>query len=273
QTVSLGEDYVETICGDIHEELIYTYEVCETISDNPFVDPYDEKDNKTVPEEDKGDGSEEEHIINNLSDVANCVYNKLIQKNGNLFKTTIGVFIENPDYHLQLNSGGECNEENDDGCANPIHLENGLVIINIRNEGRGTLDLAATLLHEGIHAEIYKYVDEYKKGLDPNDRPNLLGYYFEWGAKNGLDVATAHAQHQHMADNYVKPIAKAIRALDNNRYPLEDYMGFGWDGLRKYGWDGYYDNGVWVKLDRKDGYEVARKKILDNTTFNNNCNE
>jgi len=27
---------------------------------------------------------------------------------------------------------------------------------------------AATLLHEGIHAEIYKYVDEHKKGIDPN---------------------------------------------------------------------------------------------------------
>lgn len=212
--------------------------------------------------------TEEEEIINNLSGDAKCVFRLLLEKNGNLFKTTIGKFIDNPDYHLQINSGGTC-PTGADGCTDGSNINSGLAIINIVNEGRGTLDLAATILHEGIHAEIYKYVNEYRKGLDPNDRPNLLGYYFQY---ENISVSTA--QHQHMADKFVKPIAEAIRELDNNRYPLEDYMGFGWDGLRKYGWDGYYDNGVWKDLDKDESkaYYKTQKKVLDNTIFNSNCN-
>ena len=71
---------------------------------------------------------------------------------------------------------------------------------------------------------MYHYLEQ------KNTKPNL--------------VNTA-AQHQHMADKYVKPIAKAIRKLDNNQYPLEYYMGFV-GCLRSYGFDGYFDNGNWV---------------------------
>ena len=49
-------------------------------------------------------------------------------------------------------------------------------------------------------------------------------------------LKTKNAQHQYMADNFVKPIAKAIWELDNERFPLENYIGFGWDGLRAYGY-------------------------------------
>lgn len=108
--------------------------------------------------------------------------------------------------------------------------------------------------------------------MDPQNRPNLLGYYFQYQADNGANLATSNAQHQHMADRYVRPIAQAIRFLDNNRYPLEDYMAFGWKGLRKYGWDGYYDNGEWVTLDRNQ-YTHILDKVLDNTDFNKDCEE
>ena len=136
---------------------------------------------------------------------------------------------------------------------------------------QGTLDIAAIILHEGIHAEIYKYVDERKKGPDPNDRPKLLSYYFQYKAQNDNTLLTSNAQHQHMADKYVKPIAQSLRQLDNNKYPLNDYMGLAWDGLRRYGWDGYFDNGNWVTLDRSQ-YVGNINKVLDNTEFNKNCN-
>jgi hypothetical protein len=204
-------------------------------------------------------------IINNLTGKAKCVFEKLQAQNGNLFLSTIGEFIDNPDFHLQLNSGGECNT-GEDACTDGKNIASGLVIINIISEGRGTLDLATIILHEGIHAEIYKYVYEYNQGVDPQNRENLLGYYFQY---QNINIGTA--QHQHMADNFVRPIAEAIRTLDNNRYPLEDYMAFGWEGLRKYGWDGYYDNGEWVTLDRSQ-YAAILDKVLNNTNFNNDCN-
>ncbi|TXD50001.1 hypothetical protein [Polaribacter sp. IC073] len=77
-----------------------------------------------------------------------------------------------------------------------------------------------------------------------------------------------------MADNYVKPIARAIRALDNNKYTLDYYMGFGWDGLRTFGYAGYKDKGKWVSLDKGKDTEYYKKQaiVLRNTNFNKNCN-
>ena len=40
------------------------------------------------------------------------------------------------------------------------------------------LNFASDLLNERIHAEIFKYVDEDTKGIDPNDRKNLMYYYW-----------------------------------------------------------------------------------------------
>lgn len=34
-----------------------------------------------------------------------------------------------------------------------------------------------------------------------------------------------------MTVRYVIPIAEAVRGLDKNRYPLKNYMFFGWSGL------------------------------------------
>ncbi len=211
---------------------------------------------------------DEDRIFNELAGKAACVYEKLQNQNGDLFKETIGKFINNPKFDLILQSGGECST-GDEACTSPKELNNGKITIKIINEGRGGLELAATILHEGIHAEIYKYVDEHKKGIDPQNRPNLLGYYFEYKANNGSNLATSNAQHQHMADKYVKPIAEAIRALDNYKYPLDDYMAFGWDGLRKYGWDGYWDNGEYIKLD-KNQYEAIKENVVNSSSFG--CN-
>lgn len=213
----------------------------------------------------------EEQIINELTGKEKCAYDKL--KELSLFKSTIKKFENSDVYNLILKSWTKdaCNNGSEDGCTDANDLINGNITIYIQNPLRGTLDVAASILHEGIHAEIFKYVDEYKKGLDSNDRPNLLNHYFQYKAQNDNTLLTSTAQHQHMADKYVKPIAQALRKLDNNKYPLNDYMGLAWDGLRRYGWDGYYDNGNWVTLDRKQSIGNINK-VLDNTDFNDNCN-
>ncbi len=41
------------------------------------------------------------------------------------------------------------------------------LLISFQSLGNNNLSLAVSMLHEGIHAEIYKYVDEYKKGFRP----------------------------------------------------------------------------------------------------------
>ncbi|MFK8060833.1 MAG: hypothetical protein AB8B78_12175 [Polaribacter sp.] len=214
---------------------------------------------------------EEDKVFNELTGKEKCAYEKMIALN--LFKSTIKKFENSSSYNLTLKSWTKnaCNNSTNDACTDASDLVNGNITIYIQNPGRGTLDVAAMILHEGIHAEIFKYVDEYKKGIDPTKRKELLDWYFTYKAQNDNTFATSNAQHQHMADKYVKPIAEALRKLDNNKYPLNDYMGFAWEGLRPYGYDGYRDNGKWVKLD-KNQYIGNINKILDNTDFNKNCN-
>ena len=222
--------------------------------------------------EDLSDSEEEDKIVNHLEGQDRCVYDKL--KDLNLFKETIGVFDNNDDYILNI-IYGDCVYSGADACADGGEIGNGIVTIKIESVGQGTLDFAASLLHEGIHAEIYKYVEEHRNGIDPSKRANLLYYYFHYKAKNRLDLGTTEAQHQYMADNYVKPIARAIRQLDGSRYELEHYMGFGWDGLRAYGYDGYYDNGKWVNLikDESSDYYIKQRNVILTTNFPGTCEE
>jgi len=211
-------------------------------------------------------------IFNNLEGKDLCVFKQL--ENLNLFKKTIQKFSKG-DYNLIFDYALECNGNfAEEACTDASDLENGNIKINILSSGQQSLDFAATLLHEGIHAEMYKYVDEHKKGVDPNDRENILHYYRYFKAENVNDVATSNAQHQSMQDIYIIPVAKAIRELDGNRFPLENYKGFAWDGLYLgYGYDQYVDQNNEIKTMTKTQfykYEKMMYDILKTTNFKNN---
>lgn len=101
--------------------------------------------------------------------------------------------------------------------------------------------IAALILHEGIHAEMHRFVAQFESGVDINDRPRvfqLYAFYKEWAENyenenyNWAEVA----HHHYMVENYVNQIASVIRGLDNNNYPLSHYMAYGWDGLTSYGY-------------------------------------
>ena len=132
-----------------------------------------------------------------------------------------------------------------------------------------SLHLAALILHEAIHAEIFRYVDKYVPGEDPNDRVRLFQLYqYYLGLTNTLDYtenqAVSDAQHVYMAENYVTPIANALRTLDNNTHPLEYYMGFGWDGLRKYAFNG--------QLTEEQDSQYIQYQQQVNQTYEEICN-
>ena len=139
------------------------------------------------------------------------------------------------------------------------------------------IGFSATLLHEGIHAEVYKYVDERKKGIDPNNRKEVFSYYNLFKAQNSDDPPTAIAQHQHMQDAFVIPMAQAIRKLDSYRYPLEHYCGFCWEGIKEdYEYDHYIDpNNGNVQTMTPDKYKdlIKRKEaIASSSNFTKDCN-
>jgi len=215
-----------------------------------------------------------EEITNNLTGKELCIYKKL--KELNLFKNTVQKFSKG-NYNLTFDYGTECNGSTyGDACTDADDLANGNILIKIISSGQQSLDFAATLLHEAIHAEMYKYVDEHKKGIDPNDRKNVLHYYRYYKAKNENDVATSDAQHQAMQDMYIIPIAEAIRALDGGKFPLEHYKGFAWDGLySQYEYDAYLDENGQLKTMTKTqfyNYINMMNDVMKSTNFKNNCN-
>ena len=215
-------------------------------------------------------------IINELTGKDLCVFNEL--KKLGLFKSTIGKFSKG-NYDLTFKYGSKCNGgAGEEACTDPKDLANGNLTIKILDSGSQSLDFAATLLHEGIHAEIYKYVDEHKKGIDPNDRKNLFFYYNLYSAQNNNRRETSLAQHQHMQDVFVTPIARAIRQLDGYKHNIDYYKGFAFVGIiKKYGYDKYWDNGVLKTMtpDIYKSYENKMYGVISTTKFKDalkNCN-
>lgn len=182
---------------------------------------------------------------------AECVYKKLAEKNGNLFKKTIGKFIGDPKYDLTFRVGN-CSNTND-ACTNTDDVEN--MIVTIEDSRTNSLQLAQYILHEAIHAELYRYVSRYKSGEDPNNRRRLFQLYHYYKNKQ----KPGSIQHIYMTEKYVNPIASALRQLDNNRYPVDYYKAFAWDGLRV--WDA---NGL-LSMKENSQYEKYRNIVIKNS--------
>jgi len=101
--------------------------------------------------------------------------------------------------------------------------------------------MAQAILHEAIHAEIARFVEQFQTGVDVNDRPylfQLYAYYKDYTDLVDPDFNWSNAaDHQFMVNSYINNIAQALREFDNNRFPLDNYKDYAWDGLRKYGYD------------------------------------
>lgn len=114
-----------------------------------------------------------------------------------------------------------------DACTNASDSYN--ITITIENVNQSSLGIAAMILHEAIHAEMHRYVSRYKSGVDPNNRARLFQLYKYY---KDLELNTGEIQHIYMTENYIIPMAKALRSIDGNRYPTDYYKSFAWDGLR-----------------------------------------
>ncbi|QCY69342.1 hypothetical protein FHG64_08015 [Antarcticibacterium flavum] len=173
---------------------------------------------------------------------------------------TISKFIKNPNYDLTF-TVGEC-DRTENMCTNWENVDTtGEVFIKIEDTNQNPINFAAGFLHEGIHAEIFRFVNEHHTGdVDPDDMP-LLFEYFQ------LYAGTAYADnidHIYMTIFYIKPIAEALWEMDNLQYPLNYYKTFAWDGLRNY--DPNNSLGI-----TDEEYSQYRNEITSN--FNIKCDE
>ncbi len=161
---------------------------------------------------------------------------------------------------------GNC-KRTDEACTNADDVNN--IVITIENTTQNSLGIAALILHEGIHAEMHRYVSRFQSGVDPNNRARLFqlyAYYKRWSnVQNNLAYRWLDdAHHVYMIENYVKPIASAIRNLDGNKYPLSHYMAYGWEGLRDAGYD------INRLTESENTANGNLRKVVDNN-FNETC--
>ena len=112
---------------------------------------------------------------------------------------------------------------------------NNVIVVRISPGSNNTKDLtlAGIILHEGMHAQLYRIIasnNNVKYNINNADYQWLLQLN-EWWKNQSKIFPEINAQHDFMSVKYVHPIAKAIRSFDSNNYSLNNYMYFGWDGL------------------------------------------
>lgn len=210
-----------------------------------------------TPNEGEGGGgggnnySSPDIIINNLNGRLRCIYNNLINSS-NSFKNMIKKFDgEFPVSHLRI-SGREL----PNGNAKTIEPINYItdIVINTQNEklNRPNLSIARTIIHEIIHAEMYRKMlslankdgridtKKLKTMLSNGDYPGMFDYYTQYGI-NGM-------QHQQMASHYVNTIS----------YFLKQYQpGLSNEIYESLAWSGLYNTTAWNNLSNS-----KREKIL-----------
>ncbi len=224
-----------------------------------------------------------DEIINNLksNSKANCVYGKL--EDNSILKKTLSKFNgKDTPVHLMLveqknlrnKKGKLLYGETDYGKSYIIKITLNTDLAN----SRPSLAVARTILHEAIHAEIYRKIKTtaglhetienrkkvYKLNGKRADFPTLFDYYNKY-PKN--------PQHNYMADYYRKAIELGLREYAKHigeSYPEQLYKDLAWKGLEgTNAWKKMYKNSAKTK---KEQDRITKSIENFNKSGKNECN-
>lgn len=186
---------------------------------------------------DGGEVDFDEQIINELDGKALCVYNKL-KSSSSGFKNSIKLFDgQFPVAHLKY--------ENSSTLPSNINAQtfppsNFLITIQINenNLERPNLSIARTIIHETIHAEMFRKIlsildnggdldgltrTEWLSKLSSGDYPGIYDYYVRFGVND--------MQHQQMAAHYRNIIENMLAELQPG-LSQNIYEALAWVGLK-----------------------------------------
>jgi len=167
-----------------------------------------------------------------------CIYDRLVEIDA--FRNALLKFTgEYPVIHLRFDVGDLVpNAEGINPVAStfiPINYLSRIRVNNKFSSNYSTLLMAKTLIHEVIHAEMYRKLMELASTpdgtLDKNkinqylsngDYPGLFYYYETYGFKL--------MQHELMAAHYVEIMSKILSDFDNNTYEYSYYQSLVWIG-------------------------------------------
>ncbi|AUC74279.1 hypothetical protein [Olleya sp. Bg11-27] len=189
----------------------------------------------------------EDQIINELEEKALCVYNKLKALSFS-FKNSIKKFDgEFPVVHLKFEADATMSSNTKKAYTRPPEnyvidiVLNGNPLKEASYQKRPNLLVAKTIIHEVIHAEMFRKLlslSNVNGEIDPlvlyemvqnGDYPGILDYYTRFGI-NGF-------QHQQMAEHYREKIARILQEYDSGINVADDiqpdqlYLDLAWEGL------------------------------------------
>lgn len=220
-------------------------------------------------------------IINELTGKALCVYNKL-KSSSNGFKNAIKKFDGDfPVAHLKFEIDDTMSSNTKKAITRPPEnyvidiVLNGNPIKDASYQKRPNLLVAKTIIHEVIHAEIFRKILSLandngeidvalaEQMLQQGDYPGILDYYTRFGI-NGF-------QHQQMAAHYRETIGRILQEFDtgiavpDNQQPSQLYLDLAWEGLI------YSNIAEWQSI--MDDEERTRIENAISTYISENINE
>jgi hypothetical protein len=210
-----------------------------------------------------------DEILDELTGKAKCVYNKL-NSSSTGFKNSIKKFDgEFPVSHLKFKESSNLPSNVNAETSPPSNFLI-TITLNSNNLNRPNLSIARTMIHEVIHAEMFRKIlsiidnggdlngltkSQWTSKLSNGDYPGIFDYYSRYGV-NGM-------QHQQMASHYISTISNY----------LKDFQpGLSQDVYDSMAWTGLKSTTAWNSL------SASEKTRINNTinNFNNkgseNCN-
>ncbi|MFT6730275.1 MAG: hypothetical protein ACJA1H_001597 [Glaciecola sp.] len=209
---------------------------------------------------------EEDRIFNELTGKALCVYNKL-NSSSSVFADAIKKFDpEFPVSHLNFKSSSTL-PKNVNAYTYPPSNFTVVIEINENNLARPNLSIARTLIHETIHAEMYRKIlsilenggdleglteAQWEQKLKDSDYGGIYDYYSRYG-ESGM-------QHEQMAEHYRTSIVNMLKGFQ---------PGLSQGIYEALAWEGLLGTAAW------DALSEAEQKSLQQVVvdFNNNGGE
>jgi len=165
----------------------------------------------------------------------NCVFEKL--NDTGTFRSLIGEFAgESTHFDLKFDVGNLGNTTlgilDDD---NPEDSTLFRIVIDRENLDRLPIEIAVTLLHEAMHAEMRRFLHAYQ-AENSTSLPGFPGdITSDWKLFVELsfdgDNPFEQAEHEVMAARYIPIIVKGLKAFDNNNLTDDEYTALAWQGL------------------------------------------
>ncbi|MCG8892746.1 hypothetical protein G1K97_03365 [Tenacibaculum finnmarkense] len=221
----------------------------------------------------------ENQIINNLTGKALCVYGKL--KDNSLLKKTLEKFKGKTPVNLILNQKSNLREDDENSNSPLVNGKtyygasyNITIILNTeQSKNRPSLAVARTILHEAIHADIYRKIKTNGGLLSSNNTWLLNGSRVDFPSLfDAYNENPKNPYHNYMAKYYrealefgLKEYATSIGETHSNQF----YEDMAWNGLLDTkAWKQQYINNTYANKEK-----VRIKKIIANfrNSGNNEC--